>query len=105
MPGAQRVFHLSALTGEGFEPLEQYLAQMAGSDDEGLDIASLRHMEALLAAREAISQAAQAARGDMPLDCISIDLHGAWERLGDITGQSVSQDIINRIFEKFCVGK
>ena len=105
LPGAQRVFHLSALTGEGFEPLEQYLAQMAGSDDEGLDIASLRHMEALLAAREAISQAAQAARGDMPLDCISIDLHGAWERLGDITGQSVNQDIINRIFEKFCVGK
>lgn len=105
LPGAQCVFHLSALTGEGFEPLEQYLAQMAGSDDEGLDIASLRHMEALLAAREAISQAAQAARGDMPLDCISIDLHGAWERLGDITGQSVSQDIINRIFEKFCVGK
>ena len=32
-------------------------------------------------------------------------LSGAWERLGDITGQSVNQDIINRIFEKFCVGK
>ena len=39
------------------------------------------------------------------LDCASIDLHDAWRYLGEITGQTLSEQIIDRIFEKFCLGK
>ena len=39
------------------------------------------------------------------LDCITIDLNDAWMRLGEITGQTVGEEIIDRIFNKFCLGK
>lgn len=42
---------------------------------------------------------------DMPPDILSIDLTEAWMQLGRITGQNVTEDIIEHIFEKFCVGK
>ena len=39
------------------------------------------------------------------LDCASIDLHDAWRYLGEITGETLDEQIIDRIFEKFCLGK
>ena len=41
----------------------------------------------------------------MPADCIVIDLRTAWEKLGEITGDTVSDDIIDQIFTQFCIGK
>ena len=41
----------------------------------------------------------------MPPDCIVIDLRDAWEKLGEITGDTVGGDIINQIFTNFCIGK
>lgn len=42
---------------------------------------------------------------DMGLDFISIDLRSAWEKLGELTGDTVGEDIIDEIFAKFCIGK
>ena len=41
----------------------------------------------------------------MGLDFISSDLRSAWEQLGELTGETVGEDIINEIFSKFCIGK
>ena len=41
----------------------------------------------------------------MPLDLSSIDIKEAWQYLGEISGKSASEDVINEIFSKFCVGK
>ena len=41
----------------------------------------------------------------MDMDCVTIDLNGAWTSLGEITGKTVSEEIIDRIFTKFCLGK
>ena len=95
---------ISALSGEGIDEVRSLIAQEAGNTAEGLAIASLRHMEALSGCREALREALEAGRFQ-PLDCVSIDLHEAWEQLGRITGQSVNEEIIDRIFSKFCLGK
>ena len=41
----------------------------------------------------------------MPLDLVSIDVKSAWDSLGEITGKTATEEIINNIFSKFCVGK
>jgi len=41
----------------------------------------------------------------MPLDILSVDIKSAWEYLGEISGLTASEEIINEIFSKFCVGK
>ena len=42
---------------------------------------------------------------DMPEDFYSIDLMGAYESLGNITGETIGEDLVNEIFSKFCMGK
>ena len=41
----------------------------------------------------------------MSVDFVSIDLRSAWEKLGEITGETVGEDIIDQIFSQFCIGK
>ena len=42
---------------------------------------------------------------DIPLDCVEIDLRNAWEDLGEISGDTVAEDILDKIFRDFCIGK
>ena len=95
---------ISAKSGEGVDKLRERIISCAGSDTDTIAIASLRHLQALKGASLALTDAYSAAE-DMPLDCVAIDLHRCWDELGQITGQTVNEDIISRIFEKFCVGK
>ena len=95
---------ISALEGAGVEKVRALIVECAGKATEGITIASLRHIHALERARTAFSDALAAAEV-MPLDCVSIDVHNGWEALGEITGETVNEDIIDRIFAKFCVGK
>ena len=50
-------------------------------------------------------ESAVTALEDRTLDCAALDLRAAWEALGAITGESATEDVIDRIFEKFCLGK
>lgn len=56
-------------------------------------------------ADEHLAAAIRTIEADMGLDFISIDLRSAWEKLGELTGETVGEDIINEIFSKFCIGK
>ena len=64
-----------------------------------------RHFEALNRAKESLQKAILAGRASQPLDLIGIDVKESWDALGEITGETATEAIIEEIFSKFCVGK
>ena len=100
---------VSALTGEGLDDLagaiENLVCGGRVSPGEIPMVAGVRHQSALEKARGALAAASGALDGGMPLDFVAIDLKGALEALGEITGQTVGEDIVNEIFRRFCIGK
>ncbi len=98
--------YTSAVTGEGLERLKALLLER-GFGDRSEDSAFLieeRHYAALLRAEEALSRAIAACKSQ-PLDLIGIDVKEGWDALGEITGETATEAIIEEIFSKFCVGK
>ena len=107
---------VSASAGTGIEALEDeivrpYLSvspvgETALADPIGSAVAhAARHLHALESARKSIWHALDTARAGMPGDFTAIDIRGALDSLGLITGETVTDDIIHRIFKDFCVGK
>ena len=68
-------------------------------------ITNIRHKDLLNKARNGLLQAKETILNGLPIDMISINIKTAIESLGEILGESVSEDVLNKIFEKFCVGK
>ena len=64
-----------------------------------------RLKDCLLKAKQSLTEALESAKKGMASDFIAIDLKGAIVALGEASGESVSEEVINRIFEEFCVGK
>ncbi len=98
--------YTSALTGQGITKLKQFLYEKsfgARSEDAAFLIEQ-RHFEALERARTSLKKAIVACESQ-PLDLIGIDVKEAWDALGEITGETATEAIIQEIFEKFCVGK
>ncbi|NLD84135.1 MAG: tRNA uridine-5-carboxymethylaminomethyl(34) synthesis GTPase MnmE, partial [Clostridiales bacterium] len=99
---------VSARTGEGLGALRDAMAAFAGTDAraaEDLLVTSARHKCLLDSAAGHIRDALSALRTGVDMDCVTIDLQSAWDDLGAITGNTLSEEIIDRIFEKFCLGK
>lgn len=108
--GAPRaVVSVSAARDEGFDPLRAVLADLLGASASGGSvgeaIGNARHAEALSRAREALARARAAAAAAMPGEIVSIDLHEAIAAIGEVTGRDVGEDLLERIFSRFCVGK
>ena len=93
----------------GVEELEEYIAYifLKGEINSESDIlvTNIRHKSLIDKALRSIDDAAASYEQNMPLDCITIDIKNAAERLGEITGESVNEDIMHEIFSRFCVGK
>ena len=68
-------------------------------------VANPRHKEALLLAREHVDNARTALRECLPDDFITIDLNAALSALGEITGETVTEELLDTIFGRFCIGK
>lgn len=103
------ILEISAKTGMGLSELakeirEVYNLEEAGAFDGAL-ITNMRHKSALMRAGEALERAADALCMNMPADIASIDINLAMDALGEITGATVSDDIVTAIFHNFCVGK
>ena len=99
--------HTSAVTGEGILKLRELLYKK-GFGERGEDAAFLieeRHYNALCRAKEALERAITACNMGQPLDLIGIDVKESWDALGEITGETATEAIIEEIFSKFCVGK
>lgn len=99
---------LSARTGEGLEELGQAVAALLpqGSEDKaGELITNARQAEAAGRALNCVVRANQALSDGVTPDALLTDVEEALEALGELTGQSVREDVTDRIFSKFCVGK
>jgi tRNA modification GTPase len=103
-PG-RMVFSVSALTGDGIDALlTAVVSRFKGADTSGAEISvNLRHAAAVGSALADVAAARQAA--SCATECALADLRNAFNTLGKITGQTATEDVIDAIFEKFCLGK
>jgi tRNA modification GTPase len=97
----------SALTGEGREALVAELLRRCGASTlEGIAVAlNARQRDLAAAAAENLVASLQAAEQQLPWDFWTIDLRAAVRALGEITGEEVSEAVLDRVFARFCIGK
>ncbi len=100
---------ISALTGEGLDKLEdRMVACVLGgkvSTSDALLVSNPRHKACLERAEGHLEQALSSIAAQMPDDFITIDLTAALNALGEITGETVSEELLETIFSNFCIGK
>lgn len=97
---------VSAITGYKISELKSLIAKKS-LGDTALDkvyIIEERHYSALIRAEKSLKSALENIN-KFTLDLLSIDLKDAWDALGEITGETANEEIINTVFAKFCVGK
>ena len=98
----------SALTGEGMAELREALAELvrnpAGESEMGM-LTTLRHSEAVSGALAALRAALEGVKGRVPHEMLLLDLYGGLRHLDSLTGETTADDILNRIFSTFCIGK
>ena len=92
-------------TEELLKLLEEILTSGTVEAGDGVMVSNVRHKNSLEKASEALKKALNTIEIRMPEDFVSMDISQAIDFLGEITGESLQEDIINRIFEKFCLGK
>jgi tRNA modification GTPase len=98
----------SALTGQGIDELRAALLNMvlahSGESENGM-LTNLRQHEAVSTAIEALTAAKTAAESAIPHEMLLLDLYSALRALDALTGETTPDDILNRIFSTFCIGK
>ena len=103
------IIKLSAKTGEGVEELYNVIVELFNINELELDkgeiITNIRHKTQIKKAIESIKNSVISIKENMPIDIVSINIKEILINLGDITGDNVTDDIINKIFSKFCLGK
>lgn len=104
-----RVFAVSARTGSGLEELKQsirsQLSRVSWESSEGVVLTNVRHRLALDRAGSSIREALDATRRGIEPEFVAMDLRGAADALGEITGVITTEEILNQIFSRFCIGK
>lgn len=99
---------LSALTGEGLEDLEKAVAALFPAGDPG-EAGSLltdqRQEDAARRARDALRRGREALEGGLTPDAVLTDAEEALDAIGELTGRTAREEIVERIFSRFCVGK
>lgn len=100
---------VSSLTGEGIDVLKEEIKQLFFTgqiySDEDVIITNVRHKELLVKAYNSISNVISGIENGMSEDFLTIDMMDAYTFLGGITGESVEDDLADRIFNDFCMGK
>ena len=103
------VLRVSALKQEGFTELIKQLEDVVisgGIPEAGeIVLTKLRHRDCLERTRDGIGRAEASLKKGMSQEFIVVDIREAMEALGEVTGQTVTDDILNRIFSEFCIGK
>ncbi len=97
-----------ALTGSGLDELREALYQaVVGKEQKSpaILITNVRHRDALIKANEATQRAVSCMTEEQPLEFTAFELREALSRLGEITGETCTDEILNDIFSRFCIGK
>lgn len=104
---ALRAVSVSAVTGDGLDGLERAISDMfpLPSVPAGEILTNVRHAQAISSALEYIRAAIDAMETGLTPDIILTESEGAMQALGELTGRTVREDVTNRIFSRFCVGK
>lgn len=93
----------------GLDLLEEEIKNMfySGHLDVESDVVvtNIRHKNQLSKALKNIEDGLEGIRLKLPLDCVEVDIKSCWENLGEISGDTVSEDILDKIFSEFCIGK
>ena len=103
------VVKISALTGQGLDQLRKSIAACLLKGDKDMTFShaapNLRHRKALVDAAHFFSSAAHRIREDMPMEIFVVELKSGIDALGEIVGESTSEDVLKSIFSQFCLGK
>ena len=109
MIGDTPLIQTSMLKQEGIDELEIQIRDLFfGGDVQNQDmtyVSNSRHISLLKQARQSIQDAIDAAESGIPMDMVQIDLTRTWEILGEIIGESASDELIDQLFSQFCLGK
>ena len=96
-------------TKQGLQQLEQYITDKFERGDlqfnDQICLTSIRHKNAVIQAVNALHRVEQSIKDGMPEDFFTIDLMEAYQQLGLINGDTATEDLVNKIFEEFCMGK
>ena len=106
--GHQPIVQTSVLMDEGIEVLEEMIVEMVYGGVKHQELAmvsNVRHVAALEKAETAIKDAIRVTEAGMPYDFIEVDVKNVYTYLGEITGESIEEDLMNKIFSNFCLGK
>ncbi len=104
-----KTLNLSALNKEGINSLEDEIYKYGTNEEEdtlkSTLVSNLRHKTLIENAYNSINSAIESLGLGYEVDLVEIDIHNCLEYLGSITGENVSQEIIDEIFKNFCLGK
>ncbi|HEU4710786.1 MAG TPA: tRNA uridine-5-carboxymethylaminomethyl(34) synthesis GTPase MnmE [Pyrinomonadaceae bacterium] len=106
--GVGQTINVSARTGEGLDGLRQAILESlnsAGIDDQGLLITNVRHYDLLCRTKQEVELALAAFHDRHSEEVVLVPLHNALKYLGQITGETTTEDILSEIFATFCIGK
>ncbi|MDW8108597.1 MAG: tRNA uridine-5-carboxymethylaminomethyl(34) synthesis GTPase MnmE [Candidatus Kryptonium sp.] len=103
------VVHISALTGHGLDKLKKIMVEQSflgtNRTDASVVVTNVRHRDALVKAKQSLLYALKSLEEGMSGDLVAVDLRSALNHLGEIIGEVTTDDILNNIFSKFCIGK
>ncbi|HCX9017944.1 TPA: tRNA uridine-5-carboxymethylaminomethyl(34) synthesis GTPase MnmE [Staphylococcus aureus] len=109
MIGNTPLIQTSMLKQEGIDELEIQIRDLFfGGEVQNQDmtyVSNSRHISLLKQARQTIQDAIDAAESGVPMDMVQIDLTRIWEILGEIIGETASDELIDQLFSQFCLGK
>ncbi len=108
LAGEDEALPVSARTGEGFGDLRQAIREEvlgSGKEETGEVVTRERHVAGLRRAEEALLRALRALEAGEPGELVAFELEEALQALGEIIGQTAPQDVLDRIFASFCIGK
>lgn len=102
-----RVIPISAKTGRGLEALAAAVTELFGTNTpcDGSILTNARQTGAVARARDAVVRTMEGLQSGLTPDALLTDVEEAMEAMGELSGRTVREDITNRIFERFCVGK
>lgn len=98
---------VSALHGTGLSELRGAISAACarGSSSDAVDVTNIRHIEALKRVLRALERTKELAISQAPWELVAAEVAAGTDALGEISGETTPEDVIQRIFERFCVGK
>ena len=105
---SDKIVEISAINGEGIEKLKEIFENIVGISDiepSNMVISNERQLNVMNNVKKILEEALKELERKMTFDAVTVLLQDAVEKIMEITGESASEAVVNKIFSKFCVGK